>query len=409
LNFLGFSTWEILLILIVPLIIEVPQVAGKSILLPLHELLYKPLSAGGKRENSEGKFTPKVSVIVPARNEGEHIQSTLESLLESDYPNMEVIVVDDGSTDDTYLKASHYATKPNVKVVRRNVASGSKARAICYGMLFTRGEIIIVVDGDTIVERNSIKELVKPLIEDSRVVGVAGNVKVLNRRSLLTKLQAYEYMVSMELGRRWQGLISGILVIPGAFGAFRREVLESLGRMHSDTITEDFDLTVMLQKTRGRLMFSPKAVAWTYAPEDWRKWIRQRIRWSAGQFQVYRKHSDVFFKRRLGLFGWIIAPNNVFMDMAALFIRVAWLTALITFTPITSNLSYAARLSTLIFTFYLTLEALSLFSATLLSQRREDLKYFLLAPLMVAFYRPLHSTIRLTAYVKAMLKMTVKW
>jgi len=409
LDFLGFSVWEIILVLIVPLIVEVPQTVGKSLLLLLYELLYRPLSGEARGKALENDFHPKVSVVVPARNEGEYIQSTLESLLESSYPNMEVVVVDDGSTDDTYLKALQYAAKPNVKVVRRNVASGSKAKAVGYGMLFTKGEIVIVVDGDTVVERNSIKELVKPLIEDERVVGVAGNVRVLNKENLLTRLQAYEYVVSMELGRRWQGVVGGILVIPGAFGAFRREVLESLGRMHADTITEDFDMTVMLQKTRGRLAFAPKAVAWTHAPKRWREWVRQRIRWSAGQLQVYMKHVDVFFKKRFGLFGWIIAPNNVFMDIGALFLRAAWLAAIIAFTPFTSNLTYAARLSALIFTFYLALEALSLLSAVLLSPRKEDLKYAVLAPLMVAFYRPLHSIIRLKAYLSVLLKGRIGW
>jgi len=405
-DFLGFSTWEILLTLTVPLIVEVPQTLGKSLLLPLYELLYRPLS---KAKALESGFHPKVSVVVPARNEGEYIQSALESLLEDDYPNKEIVVVDDGSTDDTYLKASQYASKPNVKVVRRDLASGSKAKAVSYGMLFAEGDIVIVVDGDTVVERDSIKELVKPLIADGRVVGVAGNVRVLNRENLLTRLQAYEYMVSMELGRRWQGVVSGILVIPGAFGAFRREVLESVGRMHADTVTEDFDMTVMLQKTRGRLAFAPKAVAWTHAPKRWREWVRQRLRWSAGQLQVYRKHVDVFFKKRFGLFSWIIAPNNVFMDIVALFLRAAWLAAITAFTPFTSSLSYALRLSTLIFAFYLALETLSLISAALLSPRKEDLKYTVLAPLMVVFYRPLHSIVRLTAYIKAAMKEGVGW
>ena len=404
-EFLGFSPWEIILILIVPLIVEVPQTLGKS-LLPLYELIHS-LSAGARSFKSE--FYPKVSVVVPARNEGEYIQSTLESLLEDNYPNMEVVVVDDGSTDDTYLKALRYASSPNVKIVRRDVASGSKAKAIGYGMLFAGGEIVIVVDGDTVVERGSIKEIVRPLTVNGRVMGVAGNVRVLNRENLVTRLQAYEYMMSMELGRRWQGVVGGVLVIPGAFGAFRREVLESLGRIHADTITEDFDLTVMLQKARGRLVFSPKAIAWTHAPKHWREWIRQRLRWSAGQLQVYRKHADIFFKKRLGLFGWVIAPNNVFMDMIALFLRAAWLAAIMVFTPFTSSPNYALRLTILVFTFYLTLEALSLFSAALLSPRKGDLKYAFLAPVMVIFYRPLHSIVRLKAYLSVLLKGRIGW
>lgn len=408
-SFLGFSLQEIVGVLIVPLIIEVPQTLVKGIFLPIHALLYKKFGRNAEEQSlaAEVKGYPKVSIIVPAHNEGEYIQSTLESLLEDTYPNKEIIVVDDGSTDDTYLKAVQYTNRPEVMVLRRERASGRKAKALNYGLLFASGEILVAVDGDTIIERGSIRRIVEPLLTNPEVVGVAGNVRVLNKGNILTRLQAYEYVVSMEMGRRWQGIVSGILVIPGAFGAFRREIVESLGRMHADTVTEDFDLTLMLQKVKGKLVFAPSAIAWTHVPETWGSWIRQRFRWASGQAQVYRKHLNIFFRRRFGIFGSIVAPNNVFMDMVALFIRLAWL-ATISLVHFTSA-SYIIRLSALILSFYLMLESCSIISATLLSPRKEDIKNAFLAPVMVVFYRPFHSIIRLAAYLSVAMRKKLHW
>ncbi|MEM3652864.1 MAG: glycosyltransferase family 2 protein, partial [Nitrososphaerales archaeon] len=237
------------------------------------------------------------------------------------------------------------------------------------------------------------------------VVAVSGNVRVVNKVNLLTKLQAYEYLCSMELGRRWQSLFSGILVIPGAFGAFRREVFESLGRMHPDTITEDFDLTIMMQKVRKRLVFSPEAVAWTHAPESWKGWVRQRIRWAVGQIQVYRKHLNILFRRRFGLFGSFIVPNSIFMDIVALILRFSWgLTLFVLYSA-----EILARLAIIIFAFYLLLELSTVLMAAALTPRKEDVKYTVLAPIMVLFYRPFYSIVRLWAYLKAFLGKKVRW
>ncbi|MEM4700448.1 MAG: glycosyltransferase [Candidatus Nezhaarchaeales archaeon] len=403
-GFLGLSLWEALSILSVPIIIEAPQTLGRAVLLPLLEA-YRLLKEKGGSKSPLAAY-PKVSVIVPAHNEEEYIQKALESLLEDTYPNKEIIVVDDGSTDKTYVKAIAFAKDPRVKVVRREVASGAKARAVNYGLIFASGDIITVVDGDTIIERGSLRELVAPMLRDPNVIGVAGNVKVANRKNLLTRFQAYEYLLSMEMGRRWQGVLGGILVIPGAFGAVRRDVFESLGRMHPDTITEDFDMTLMLQKVRKKIAFSPRAIAWTHVPERWRDWIRQRRRWASGQAQVYLKHSNIFFRRRFGLLGFLIAPNNVFMDMVALFIRYLWLAALLTFYV--ASLSYLLKILLLVYTFYFALELTQLASASLLTPVKKDLENAYLAPLMM-LYRSIHSIVRLTAYMDVLLGKKIRW
>ncbi|BBE42031.1 Glycosyl transferase, family 2 [Conexivisphaera calida] len=398
---LGFSPLQVVCVLLVFIVIEVPQVLGKALLLPILEA-----SRGRTGEGVRVTAYPKVSVIVPAHNEEQYIGNTLASLLEDTYPNKEIIVVDDGSTDKTYVKASMLAGDPRVKIVRREEPSGSKARAVNYGIPFAAGDIIVVVDGDTVVERQALKRLVEPMLEDPRVIGTAGNIKVANRVNLLTRLQAYEYLVSMELGRRWQSVLNGLLVIPGAIGAIRRDVLDSVGRVHVDTITEDFDMTFMLQKTKGRIVFSPEAIAWTYVPERLRDWIRQRIRWASGQIQVYIKHSDALLRRRLGVFGALIAPNNIFMDMIVLFVKYIWLAAIILMHW--TSPFYIVRFLLLLVIFYLVLEYVQLTSAALLTPGGDGIENAILVPLILP-YRELLSAVRLFAYIKTLLGRRPAW
>jgi cellulose synthase/poly-beta-1,6-N-acetylglucosamine synthase-like glycosyltransferase len=244
------------------------------------------------------------------------------------------------------------------------------------------------------------------MMKDPNVIGVAGNIKVYGKGKLLTRLQTYEYLLSMEIGRRWQGLLGGILVIPGAFGAIRREILESLGRMHDDTITEDFDMTLMLQKARKRVAFASKATAWTHVPERWKDWIRQRMRWSSGQAQVYIKHSGILLRKRFGMLGLVIAPNNVFMDMIALLTRYFWLAAIIVLYV--ASLSYLLRVLLLILSFYLILESLQLALALSITLEKEDLENIPLVPIMI-LYRSLHSIVRLLAYTSALLGKKTRW
>jgi len=399
LNFsiLGLSIYEVLFVLLIPLLIDAPQIFLKGFILLCVKSTTIP--------NGHKKTQPLVSIIIPAHNEGDYIENTLESVLEDPYPNKEVIVVDDGSTDTTHVKAMMYADNLKVRVIRREKASGTKARAVNYGYVFTKGEIIIVIDGDTLIERGAVEKITELLCKHDDIIAVSGNVRVVNKVNLLTRLQAYEYLCSMELGRRWQSLFSGILVIPGAFGAFRKEVFESLGRMHPDTITEDFDLTVMLQKVKKRLVFAPEAVAWTHVPEDWRSWVRQRVRWAVGQIQVYRKHLNILFRRRYGLFGLFIVPNSIFMDVVALILRFTWgiyILASYTFGTL-------PKIALIIFAFYVFLEFFTIIMAAALTPRKEDVKYAILAPIMVIFYRPLYSVVRLWAYLNAILGRKARW
>jgi cellulose synthase/poly-beta-1,6-N-acetylglucosamine synthase-like glycosyltransferase len=400
-DFLGFSLWQTFWLLIVAIVIDMPQTLARSFFL----FLYQIFERGARRQFIEGPL--RVSVVVPAHNESKYITRTIECLLENIYPYKEIIVVDDGSTDDTYLKAASFANNPIFKAVKKETCSGTKAMATDYGLLFAKEDIVVITDGDTMLERNTISKLVEGFGSGSNVIAVAGNVRVFNAGSFLTRLQAYEYFVSMEVGRRLQGIIGGLLDIPGALGAMRRDVLGSVGCLHVDTITEDFDLTTSLHKTKGEIVFAPEAIAWTYAPEKWGRWIQQRKRWAFGQIQVYLKHSDIFFRKRVGVTGLLTAPNNVFMDMALLFVRYTWLVGFFILNFLSPF--YLLKVFSVILGFYLILETWGILTATILSPRRTGLKNLFLLPFMVFFYRPLYSTIRLRAYVSVLFRRKLTW
>jgi cellulose synthase/poly-beta-1,6-N-acetylglucosamine synthase-like glycosyltransferase len=344
-----------------------------------------------------------VSVIVPAHNEERIIERCIQCLLENDYLKKEIIVVDDGSTDKTYQIARTYSQKGLIKLVRREQASGKKAKAVNLGLRLAKGDIILVVDADTLLEVTAISHMVK-YFADPEVGAVAGNVRVGNQINLLTKLQAYEYVMAMEMGRRYQALLGLLLIIPGSFGAVKREIIGSVGAYDIDTITEDFDLTVKIHKLRKKVKFAWDAIAWTIVPEKLRALIRQRTRWDMGQMQTLRKHRNIFFKSRFGIVGLVGAPEMVFADMILIFLRFGWLGYMII-----ANLMWLAQILLLVSIFYLALELIQALVVGILSPRRRDFVYTLYIPLMVFVYRPFLSIVRFKAYLRGIRGEAGKW
>lgn len=212
-----------------------------------------------EREEPPLESYPLVSIIVPAYNEERVIARTLESLVEADYPNKEIIIVDDGSTDNTLAIASSYE-KFGIRVYHKE--NGGKHSALNYGIRLSKGEIIVTVDADSIVGRDAIKGLVKKF-RSEEVSAVCGNIKVLNRMNWVTKCQALEYIASINIFRRAFDLFGAVAVVPGALGAFRRSVLEAGGLYDPDTIVEDFDTTVKTLKAGRIVQASSEALAYT--------------------------------------------------------------------------------------------------------------------------------------------------
>ena len=190
---------------------------------------------------------PLITVIIPAYNEERSVAKALDSLAEADYPSKEIIVIDDGSSDNTFTAASRCRDKFGKEVlfsVIRKPENGGKSSAINHGLLFAKGEIVVTVDADSIVARDALKMIVK-YFQNPSVAGVGGNVKVLNRVGLLTNCQALEYVVGINLWRRAFDIFGVVMVVPGALGAFNKKVLRQTGNYDKDTLTEDFDITMI--------------------------------------------------------------------------------------------------------------------------------------------------------------------
>jgi cellulose synthase/poly-beta-1,6-N-acetylglucosamine synthase-like glycosyltransferase/peptidoglycan/xylan/chitin deacetylase (PgdA/CDA1 family)/spore germination protein YaaH len=250
---------------------------------------------------------PLVSVIVPAYNEEKVIAKTVESLLKSDYEPFEIIVVDDGSPDRTSeVIRERFGGDPRARLYTKE--NGGKAEALNYGLRRARGEIIVALDADTVFPPETLAALARPF-QDPRVGAVAGNAKVGNRINLVTRWQALEYVTSQNLDRRAFALLNCITVVPGAVGAWRRELLERAGGFSSDTLAEDQDLTLRVRRLGYKVDYEEEAVAWTEAPDTFRGLLKQRFRWSFGTLQCMWKHRGALFRPRYGALGLVAMPN----------------------------------------------------------------------------------------------------
>jgi cellulose synthase/poly-beta-1,6-N-acetylglucosamine synthase-like glycosyltransferase/peptidoglycan/xylan/chitin deacetylase (PgdA/CDA1 family)/spore germination protein YaaH len=253
-------------------------------------------------------FTPGVSVIVPAYNEEKVVVQTITSLLHQRYGGeLEIVVVDDGSSDDTAdICQEAYGSHPQVSVYTKT--NGGKASALNYGIARARHEIVIALDADTVFADDTVAELVQPLV-NPQVAAVAGNAKVGNRINVVTRWQALEYVTSQNLDRRAFSLLDCITVVPGAVGAWRRSLVQQVGGFQEDTLAEDQDLTLALRRAGYSVAYADGAVAYTEAPDTLRGLAKQRFRWSFGTLQCTWKHRDAFFRRRYGSLGFIALPN----------------------------------------------------------------------------------------------------
>jgi poly-beta-1,6 N-acetyl-D-glucosamine synthase len=257
------------------------------------------------------KLQPGVSVIVPAYNEELNAARTIQSLLQQDYPNLQIVFVDDGSTDNTYKVVKEaYKEVSNVLVITK--ANGGKATALNYGINQAIHDYVVCIDADTQLKQNAITELMKKFDADGsegRVGAVAGNVKVGNEINMITKWQSIEYITSQNFDRRAFDLLNAITVVPGAIGAFRKKAIQEAGGFMMDTLAEDCDLTMRLHKIGYQVRNCNTAISYTEAPETMQQFLKQRFRWSFGIMQSFWKHRDALFNPRYKNFGMVALPN----------------------------------------------------------------------------------------------------
>jgi len=250
---------------------------------------------------------PLVSVLIPCFNEEKVIAASLARILESNWSRLEVLVLDDGSSDGTSAEVEkHFSDEPRVRLMR--FPNGGKALALNRGLDQVKGDIIVALDADTLFPPSTIGRLARWFV-DPKVGAVAGNALVGNRRNLVTRWQALEYVTAQNLERRALAALGAVTVVPGAVGAWRRSALEQLGGYPSDTLAEDQDLTMAIQKAGWRVEFDPDARAYTEAPETVAGLLKQRFRWSFGTLQCLWKHRDALFSRKRPVLGFVALPQ----------------------------------------------------------------------------------------------------
>jgi biofilm PGA synthesis N-glycosyltransferase PgaC len=252
---------------------------------------------------------PLVSILVPAYQESDNIASTLRSLLELDYPCYEIIVIDDGSSDDTFAKAYTFVGdhgRCSVQVSRK--PNGGKWSALNFAFSRSRGELILCIDADSRLNATALKYLVSRM-DGPGIAGVAGQITVGNRQNIITRLQAYEYIIVNGGLRTAQSLLGSVLVVPGPIGLYRRTVLQDVwknstqlerplspgdveGPFSHETFAEDFHLSLTVLALGGRILYEPRALSHTRSPNFIHSLISQRYRWFRGSMQVLRIYNQ---------------------------------------------------------------------------------------------------------------------
>jgi len=359
----------------------------------LHELSYVPLSIlheylQRRREQpmKEWKRIPSVSIIVPAYNEEKVIEETVRTLLELDYPKKEIIIVNDGSTDNTKAILTPYAVQGKIRLIDRpNVG---KAAALNYGFNIAEGEILVTIDADGALERRSVTRLVA-IYQNPEIVAATGNVKVGNRTNLLTKMQAIEYLRGLNLRRRAFDLLNTLDVLPGALSSFRKDALDWIGFYERDTVTEDMDQTIKLVKTGRRIVYEPDAIVHTEAPENLTSLLRQRKRWYGGTVQVLIKHRSHWWRH--GSLSYIGYPYLVLSIVIVPLIELTTLLLMIIYGLLGKLVGISLAMLQLL-ALELALSALTIYLD------KEDWRLLLYIPAYTLVYRYLLDVYRLLAY-----------
>lgn len=364
-------------------------------------LMFVPLSVYSKYKEDmvpDLVVFPSLSILVPAYNEEKVIERTIEGLLETDYPDKEIIVIDDGSNDKTLEIASKYKSK--VKVLHKE--NGGKASALNYGIAFTKGEIIAIVDADTIIGRNALKQLVKGFGKDEKVAAVAGNIKVRNRMNWLTWTQALEYVAGIEIIRRAFDFFGSITIVPGALGAYKKSTLEEVGTFHKDTLVEDFDATIKVLKTGLIIQGSTASTAYTEAPQSLHDFYKQRKRWYRGNLQVLQRHSETLFNPRYAFLYRIAFPFMIISMVVLPFAGVAVIATSI-WEVIIGDWFFVLEM----FGLFIVLQ--TLMSALAVRIDREDPKLILFSPFLVLGYKQLIDILLIKGTLETLFKTKTKW
>jgi cellulose synthase/poly-beta-1,6-N-acetylglucosamine synthase-like glycosyltransferase/peptidoglycan/xylan/chitin deacetylase (PgdA/CDA1 family) len=255
-----------------------------------------------------------VSVLIPAFNEERVIERSVRHVLASTNIELEVIVIDDGSKDRTSkIVQREFGKEKRVRLL--TLENGGKARALNHGLALAKSDIVIALDADTQFAPDTIARLARWLAADQELAAVAGNAKVGNRINVVTKWQALEYITAQNLERRALGRLGAMTVVPGAVGAWRKQAILDVGGFPPDTLAEDQDLTIAVQRRGLRVMYDQSAIAWTEAPQSFRQLARQRFRWAYGTIQCVWKHRRIMAEGRPRGLAFIGLPQTILFQL----------------------------------------------------------------------------------------------
>jgi len=306
------------------------------------------------------RTAPSISILAPAHNEAATIKDSIHSILSLSYPSLEVVVVNDGSKDETLtVLTEHFTLVPIHPIYRRQIVTkpirglyrsrshpnllvvdkenGGKADALNVGLQMATGDLVCAIDADTLIEPDSLLRMVRPFLLSEDVLAAGGTIRVVNGsqvrggrvviphppRQPLAGFQVVEYIRAFLFGRLGWNRLGGNLIISGAFGLFRREAVIAIGGYAHDTVGEDMELVCRLRrqgyegKGPQRVDFIPDPVAWTEVPGSWRVLGRQRDRWHRGLADTLWRHRRLVFNPRYGAMGLVVYPYFFFVELLA--------------------------------------------------------------------------------------------
>ena len=357
-----------------------------------------------KRKGKIDKFL-KMSIIIPAYNEEVTIASCIKSMLSLNYPSYEVIVIDDGSSDNTFREASKYSEK-GVKVIRQK--NTGKPGAINTGIQNSSGEVVITVDADSKLHPDALTWICRRFSSNPRLGAVAGNVKIDKPTGLLKTLQSLEYTTSINLGRKSQSMLHCVMIVPGAIAALKTSVLREVGYFPSDTFAEDFDITMKILRAGYHVEYESHAIAFTQAPESVEDFLKQRRRWYRGMTQVLSKYQGMYLNPRYGAAGIFGVPymwlgvSSYLINMFLLFmLLIDTFSYMVSFSGHDLNLLASGML-----TYWAMTIGISVYAV--LIDPMPKLRELIASPLYL-FYNVFIDSVGLMALIEEILNLAMRW
>ncbi|PHR47726.1 MAG: biofilm PGA synthesis N-glycosyltransferase [Fluviicola sp.] len=344
-------------------------------------------------------YNPLISIIVPGKNEGKHIFKLVSSLKEQTYKNYELIIVDDGSDDDTEQICKSLKKNNLIDVFIRNEVRGGKASGANTALRVAKGDFVIHLDADSSLDRDAIEQIITPFYENPDVGAVGGNVMVRNyKETLATTLQSYEYNDAISIGRMVASYLGVYRIISGAFGAFRRDALEQVQGWDIGPGL-DGDITVKMRKVGYKVVFEDRAVCQTNVPSSFKNLTKQRLRWDKSLIRFrLRKHKDVFIPdENFSILNFLSFLENIFFTII---LNIKWYIYII--DVVINFPGILGMILVMNFFLYSCSNAFKLLLFNFFRERKNSpiYIYFPFIPLMVLYHGYYLRIVRTVAYIK---------